>query len=159
MFELLVPATPDQLHQVGGDRKRDDQERRPALMVRAIRELQAAGVEPDVWKIEGLDRREDCERIVRAARHGGRDKISCIVLGRGEDDNKVREWLTIAATVPGFIGFAVGGTDFWEPLVGWRAKKSSREAAVNEIARRYREFVDIFEKARAEQGMKPEVSK
>jgi myo-inositol catabolism protein IolC len=29
-------------------------------MVRAIRELQEAGVEPDVWKIGGLDRREDC---------------------------------------------------------------------------------------------------
>ena len=119
-------------------------------MVHTIEELQNAHVEPDVWKIEGLDRREDCERIVAAARYGGRDKVGCIVLGRGEDDKKVREWLTIAATVPGFIGFAVGRTDFWEPLVGWRAKTTTREAAVSEIARRYREFVDIFEKARAE---------
>ena len=62
----------------------------------------------------------------------------------------MREWLTVAAKVPGFIGFAVGRTDFWEPLVGWRAKKTTREAAVSDIARRYREFVDIFEKARAE---------
>ena len=102
-----------------------------------------------MWKIEGLDRREDCEKIVAAARRGGRDKVGCIVLGRGEDDQKVHEWLTIAAGVPGFIGFAVGRTDFWEPLVDWRAKKITREAAVAEIARRYREFADIFEQARA----------
>ena len=60
----------------------------------------------------------------------------------------MREWLTTAAGVPGFIGFAVGRTDFWEPLVGWRAKKESREDAVAEIARRYREFVNVFENAR-----------
>jgi myo-inositol catabolism protein IolC len=150
MFELLVPAEQAQLEKVKGDQKTYDLEIRPRLMVQTIEELQDAHVEPDVWKIEGLDRREDCESIVAAARYGGRDKVGCIVLGRGEDDKKVHEWLTIAASVPGFIGFAVGRTDFWEPLVGWRAKKTTREAAVSEVARRYREFVDIFEKARAE---------
>jgi len=150
MFELLVPAEKAQLHKVKGDKKAYDLQVRPRLMVQTIEELQDAHVEPDVWKIEGLDRREDCERIVAAARYGGRDKVGCIVLGRGEDDKKVREWLTVAANVPGFIGFAVGRTDFWQPLVGWRAKQTTREAAVSEIARRYREFVDIFEKARAE---------
>lgn len=149
MFELLVPAEKAQLEKVKGDKKAYDLEIRPRLMVQTIEELQDAHVEPDVWKIEGLDRREDCERVVAAARYGGRDKVGCIVLGRGENDKNVREWLTTAATVPGFIGFAVSRTDFWEPLVGWREKKTTREAAVDEVARRYREFVDIFEKARA----------
>ncbi len=148
MFELLVPPEKAQLDQLKGDKKAYDLELRPRLMVGAIEELQDAGVEPDLWKIEGLDRREDCEKIVSAVRRGGRDKVSCIVLGRGEDDAKVHEWLSIAATVPGFIGFAVGRTDFWQPLVDWRAKKATREAAVAEIARRYREFADIFEQAR-----------
>jgi 5-dehydro-2-deoxygluconokinase len=116
-------------------------------MVQAIEQLQDAQVEPDVWKIEGLDRREDCAKAVATARGGGRDKVSCIILGRGEDDKKVREWLTTAAGVPGFIGFAVGRTDFWEPLVLWRDKKTTRKAAVAEVARRYREFVDTFETA------------
>jgi myo-inositol catabolism protein IolC len=148
MFELLVPPEKDQLHLLEGDTKAYDLELRPGLMVGAIRELQDAGVEPDVWKIEGLERREDCERIVDAARRGGRDGVGCIILGRGADEKKVREWLTIAAGVPGFIGFAVGRTDFWEPLVGWRSKQTTREGAVAEIARRYREFVDVFEEAR-----------
>lgn len=148
MFELLVPAEPSQLDGLGGDQSRYDAELRPPLMIEAIRALQAAGVEPDVWKIEGLDRREDCARIVAAVRRDGRSRVGCIVLGRGEDDRKVHDWLRIAAGVEGFIGFAVGRTDFWEPLVAWRAKRKTREQTVAEIARRYCEFADIFEKAR-----------
>ena len=83
------------------------------------------------------------------ARAGGRETVGCIILGRGEDDAKVREWLSTAATVPGFIGFAVGRTDFWQPLIAWRAHEISRATAVDQIARRYREFVDAFEKASA----------
>jgi myo-inositol catabolism protein IolC len=145
MFELLVPAEKSQLDRLNGDKKAYDIQLRPQLMAQAIEELQDGGVEPDVWKIEGLDRREDCEKIVATARRAGRDRVGCIILGRGEDDRKVHEWLTTAAAVPGFIGFAVGRTSFWEPLVAWRAKKITREDAVNDIVRRYREFVDTFE--------------
>ena len=145
MFELLVPAERAQLDQLKGDKKTYDLQLRPRLMAEAIEQMQDAGVEPDVWKIEGLDRREDCEKIVAAARREGRNQVGCIILGRGEDDHKVREWLTTASGVPGFIGFAVGRTSFWDPLVDWRGKKITREAAVAEIARRYREFVEIFE--------------
>jgi 5-dehydro-2-deoxygluconokinase len=152
MFELLVPAEKAQLDKVNGDKKAYDLEIRPGLMIETIKELQNAGVEPDVWKIEGLDRREDCEKIVEAARAGGRDAVGCIILGRGENDEKVREWLTTAAGVPGFIGFAVGRTDFWQPLVDWRDHKTSREAAVDAIARRYQEFVGVFERGRAGAG-------
>ena len=148
MFELLVPAEKAQMERLKGDKKAYDLELRPKLMVQTIEELQDVGVEPDVWKIEGLDRREDCEAIVSAAHRAGRDKVGCIILGRGEDDKKVREWLTTAAGVKGFIGFAVGRTDFWEPLVNLRAKRTTRQAAVEEIARRYREFVGVFEKVR-----------
>ena len=148
MFELLVPAEKSQLETVHGEKNVYDTEIRPQLMVQTIHDLQDAGVEPDVWKIEGLDRREDCEKIVAAARRNGRDKVGCIILGRGENDEKVREWLTRAAAVPGFIGFAVGRTDFWEPLSAWHNHKESRESAVAEIARRFREFVDLFEGSR-----------
>jgi len=145
MFELLVPAEKTQLEQLKGDKKAYDLQLRPRLMAEAIEELQDAGVEPDVWKIEGLDARKDCEKVVGVARRGGRDKVGCIILGRGEDDQKVHEWLAMASGVPGFIGFAVGRTSFWDALVNWRAKKITREQAVNDVARRYREFVQIFE--------------
>jgi myo-inositol catabolism protein IolC len=148
MFELLVPAEKAQLDKVNGEKKAYDLELRPRLMIEAIRQLQDAGVEPDIWKIEGLDRHEDCEKIVAVARRDGRDRVGCIILGRGEDEQKVREWLTTAAAVPGFIGFAVGRTDFWDPLVDWREGRQTREAAVSAIAGHYREFVRVFEQAR-----------
>jgi 5-dehydro-2-deoxygluconokinase len=152
MFELLVPATPAQLEQFGGNKKDYDLKCRPELMVRAITGLQDMGIEPDVWKIEGIDRPEDCARVVAAARRNGRDHVGCIVLGRGEDNVKVRQWLKTAAAVPGFIGFAVGRTSFWGPLTDWKDGKIAREAAISEIASRYREWVDIFESAGAGSG-------
>lgn len=152
MFELLVPPEKAQLDQVHGDKKAYDLKIRPGLMLAAIQELQDAHVEPDIWKIEGLDLREDCEKMVAAARRDGREKVGCIILGRGENEEKVREWLTIAAGVPGFVGFAVGRTDFWEPLAEWHAGKESREAAVAAVARHYKQFVNIFEGARAPGG-------
>jgi 5-dehydro-2-deoxygluconokinase len=146
MFELLVPPLQSQLDRLEGDKKSYDVRLRPALMVQAICELQDAGVEADVWKIEGIERGEDCHKVVAAARRGGRDRVGCIVLGRGEDDQKVREWLMNAAGVPGFIGFAVGRTVFWDPLVQYRAKRITRDAAVAQIAASYRGWVDLFEK-------------
>ena len=145
MFELLVPPESTQLKELDGDKDVYDLEARPKLMVQAVQELQAAGVEPDVWKVEGMDRRYDCVNLVAAARRDGREKVVCITLGRGEDVQKVRTWLATAASVSGFIGFAVGRTTFWDALVEWRAGRITREAAVNVIAQRYREWVDIFE--------------
>ncbi len=72
MFELLVPAEAEQLKKVNGDKSTYDIKIRPALMVETITELQDEGVEPDVWKVEGLDRREDCEKVVQAVRRDGR---------------------------------------------------------------------------------------
>jgi 5-dehydro-2-deoxygluconokinase len=145
MVELLVPPEKAQLDRVGGDKEIYDFQIRPSLMTRAIQQFQEAQVEPDVWKVEGLDRREDCVAVVEAARRGGRERVGCIVLGRKENYKRVREWVATAAGIPGFIGFALGRTTFWEAIVKWRAKTITRDAAVTIIANRYRDFVDIFE--------------
>jgi myo-inositol catabolism protein IolC len=149
MFELLVPPEKVQLDRLKGSRETYDLELRPRLMVEAMQELRDSGVEPDLWKLEGLARREDCERVVAAARSGGRPNVGCIVLGRGADERQVRQWLEIAATVPGYVGFAIGRTVFWDPLVAWRSKQATRDETVAEIARRYRQFVDLFERKHA----------
>jgi myo-inositol catabolism protein IolC len=146
MFELLIPATTAQLARVQGRPEDYDLKIRPDLLITIIQTLQDAGVEPDVWKIEGLDRREDCERAVAAARRDGRDHVDCIVLGRGADEKKVVTWLETAAAVPGFIGFAVGRTTFWDPVADYLAKRCTREEAASRIADRYREWAAIFER-------------
>lgn len=147
MFELLVPATDSQLEKVGGDKYKYDTEIRPDLMEKAIEELQATGVEPDVWKLEGLENVKDYEAIVARARSQGRDHVGIIVLGRGENAAKVRYWLSVGAKVMGVIGFAVGRTVFWDALAGYRDKKHSREHAVAMVANNYKGFVDLFSEA------------
>lgn len=148
MFELLVPPTDDQLSLAGGNKDAFDRQARPLLMQQTLQALQDAGIEPDVWKVEGLDLHADGERIVQTARRGGRDQVGCIVLGRGADEAKVRAWLTVAAGVPGFIGFAVGRTSFWDAVAGYRAQTLTRAEATSRIAVRLREWVDVFEAGR-----------
>jgi len=148
MFELLVPASPRQLEQVEGDTNAYDLQLRPRLMMQAMQALQDAGVEPDVWKVEGLVRREDAVKLVEVARRGGRDTVGLIVLGRGAERDRVVHWLKTAASVAGFIGFAVGRTSFWQPLVDVEAKRISQEEAATQIADNFEAWIQIFEEAR-----------
>jgi myo-inositol catabolism protein IolC len=147
MFELLVPAVPEQLRAVGGDRERYDRGVRPRLMVDAIAELQSRGVEPDVWKIEGLESRADCERVAEQARVGGRDTVACVVLGRGADDAAVVRWLRTGAGVPGYVGFAIGRTIWWDEVNSFRKGSLGRDDAVRGIARRFRRYIQVYETA------------
>jgi myo-inositol catabolism protein IolC len=101
-----------------------------------------------VWKIAGMNCRHDYEDVVVAARRNGRDKVGCIVVDDGQDEKRVRECLIMAASVPGFIGFAVGRAIFGEALSQWGARRTMHKAAATEIAQRYKDFVTIFEKRR-----------
>ncbi|MFL5706965.1 MAG: 2-deoxy-5-keto-D-gluconate 6-phosphate aldolase domain-containing protein [Ktedonobacteraceae bacterium] len=149
MFELLVPATTVQLEQVEGDKNAYDLQLRPRLMLQAMQALQDAGVEPDVWKVEGLDRQEDAVKVVEVARRGGRNTVGLIVLGRGAERDRVVRWLKTAARVLGFIGFAVGRTSFWQPLLDVEAKRISQEEAVAHIAHNFESWIRLFEEARS----------
>ena len=148
MFELLVPATKEQLAKAGGDTARYDREQRPQLMVEAMKQLQDFGIEADVWKLEGIETREDSLKVAAQAKVGGRSNVGVIVLGRGENAEKVKHWLTVAAKVPGLIGFAVGRTIFWEPLKGVKEGKHSRQDAVDQICKNYKGFCDLWMEAR-----------
>jgi myo-inositol catabolism protein IolC len=147
LFELLVPATEQQLASVDADTDRYDAELRPQLMRGAIEELQAAAVEPDVWKIEGVEERSDAEMLAEQTRAGGRDGVVCVLLGRGADDDKVDHWLTQAAPVEGFVGFAIGRSIWGDPLKGFLAGDLERDAAAAQIADNYLRFVNVYSKA------------
>jgi myo-inositol catabolism protein IolC len=149
LFELLVPAEAAQLESVASDTDRYDKELRPSLMMGAIKELHAAGVEPDIWKIEGIDDRADCEKIAELVRSGGRDNVVCVVLGRGADDAAVDHWLKQGAGVPGYVGFAIGRTIWWDSLKGYLDESLTRADAVSQIARNYKRFIDVYESATA----------
>jgi 5-dehydro-2-deoxygluconokinase len=144
LFELLVPPTTAQLDRFEGHQREYDKALRPSLVVEVIQAMQEADVEPDIWKIEGLDDRAACEAVVAQARSGGREGVKCIVLGRGADEAQVIEWLKIGAAVDGFDGFAVGRTLWQDPLKGYLAGTLTREQAVDEITRRYLEVIAAY---------------
>ncbi|HET8820750.1 MAG TPA: DUF2090 domain-containing protein [Thermoleophilaceae bacterium] len=150
LFELLVPAEDHQLEQVGGDSDRYDAELRPELMRRAIVELQDFGIEADIWKIEGIDTQEDCERISETCRRDGRDGVICVVLGRGANDEKVDHWLRQGAPVEGYAGFAIGRTIWWDALKGFLEGDLERDDAAGQIAEKYLRFVRVYQEAARE---------
>jgi 5-dehydro-2-deoxygluconokinase len=146
LYELLVPATDEQLASVGGDTDRYDAELRPQLMRRAIEETQAYGIEVDIWKIEGVDAQADAEMLAKQARAGeGREGVVCVLLGRGASDAKVDQWLREASPVDGFIGFAIGRSIWWDSLRGFLAREVSREDAASKIADNYLRFITVYE--------------
>jgi myo-inositol catabolism protein IolC len=143
LFELLVPATEEQLASVSNDEERYDSELRPALMVEAMRIIQESGVEPDIWKLEGVDKEEDSRALVEQAKAEGRTS-GVVTLGRGASKEKVAEWLKVGAHIPGVIGFAVGRTIFWDPLVGYKSNEYGKEEAIQKIANNYADFVKLW---------------
>jgi 5-dehydro-2-deoxygluconokinase len=147
LFELLVPATDDQLAGVEGDTDRFDAELRPELMRRAIAEIQDFGIEVDIWKIEGVDERSDAAMLAEQTRSGpGREGVVCVLLGRGASTAKVEQWLEQAAPVEGFIGFAIGRSIWWDALKAFLAAESSREQAATQIADNYLHFRQVYER-------------
>ena len=146
LFELLVPATEEQLGEVDGDTDRYDAELRPELMRRAIEEIQDFGIEVDIWKIEGVDEQEDAERLAQQTRKGeGREGVVCVLLGRGASNDKVDHWLRQAAPVDGFVGFAIGRSIWWDALKGYLDESLSREDAAAQVADNYLRFIEVYE--------------
>lgn len=144
LCELIVPAEAPQLDGVDGEVSRYETELRPELMRRAMSDFQAAGIEADVWKIEGIERREDCEMIAEQARAGGRDGVGCVVLGQGASAEQVERWLRTAATVPGYLGFAIGRTLWWDPITAYLDGARSRQDAASEISASYRRAIAVY---------------
>jgi myo-inositol catabolism protein IolC len=148
LFELLVPAEDSQLEQVDGDTDRYDAELRPELMRRAIEQIQDFGCEVDIWKIEGVDTREDAEMLAEQTRKGeGRENVKSVLLGRGASDEKVEHWLQQAAGVEGFVGFAIGRSIWWDALKGFLGDKLEREEAAEQIADKYLNFIRVYDDA------------
>ena len=145
LFELLVPASDADLARVDGDESRYDTEVRPDLTIQVIDEIQSYGIEPDIWKIEGLDKREDCQRLADKIRSGeGRENVAAVVLGRGADDQAVDHWLRMGAPLDAYHGFAIGRSIWRSEVEAYVAGDMSREDAAKGIADNYQRFVDVY---------------
>jgi myo-inositol catabolism protein IolC len=144
LLEVLITPTPEQLQEGGGDKAGFRAKVFPRLLVESIAEMQDHGIEPDIWKVEGLDTVEDTEAVGAQATVGGREDVRCIVLGSGESQAKVNSWLANAAAVPAFSGFAIGRTVWHEPLGNMLAGRVTRAAAVETIADSFASLISAF---------------
>lgn len=147
MLELLVPPTPEQLAASGLDgaaaARHYDLEQRPALTVVVAEEFRAAGLAPQLWKLEGLASSDEYRRVAEATGADGTES-ACLVLGRGADEAAVDRWLSLAAPVPGFNGFAVGRTLWWQPLRDALDGTITRDDAIARIAANYLRLIDVY---------------
>lgn len=148
IYELLVPATDGQLAAAGGSAASYDRELRPGLVRQVIADNQAAGVEPAIWKVEGLETADAAREIVTQIRAGGRGDVRAIVLGRDAPAERLDHWLEVAAPVDGFVGFAIGRSIWEEPIADHNHGKASDAETVAEIAERYLGFARRYWAAR-----------
>jgi len=140
LYELLVPATDAQAGQDAGAYDRDI---RPGLVVQVIAGNQARGVEPALWKVEGLETVEAARQVAGQAKAGGR-LADLIVLGRDAPAGRLGHWLEVASQVPAFAGFAIGRS-IWEDIVREHQLSDHGDTAAGDarskIAERYLGFV------------------
>ena len=140
LYELLVPATGDQLAAAGGSTDAYDRDLRPGLVIQVIADNQAAGVEPAIWKVEGLETADAARAVVTQIRAAGRDAVCAIVLGRDAPAARLEHWLAVAGPVVGFAGFAIGRSIWEDPVASHNNGRASEDEAVGQIAERYLNF-------------------
>jgi hypothetical protein len=140
---LLVPATSEQSAKYE-DSSLYDELARPGLTIQVIEALTKAGVHPGIWKLEGYESADSAREVLAAVRAAGTPESSCIVLGRNAPQRQVDHWLTVAAPLEGYVGFAVGRSNWRQPLVDYLAGKADREQTETRIARHYRHFVHTY---------------
>jgi len=143
LLEMLVPATDTQLASVDNEVTRFNNELRPRLALKAISELQNAGVKPNIWKIEGFDSSNDYKNTIGEIKKNN-PETKMIILGRGENPTQVEKWLTAGKNIPGVIGFAIGRTIFQNSILDFFSKKITAEVATDQICNNYLYFYQVF---------------
>lgn len=140
LLEPLIP--PAAAH---ADVANFDTDFRPDLTVQMIHELQDAGIEPHIWKLEGIGNVDSMQKVSDATVRDGRE-AKIVVLGRNEGIERIKRWLDTGKSVPNTIGFAVGRTIFSKPLLEFNDNVISHDVAVNAIADGFEDLIRYWEK-------------
>ena len=148
LLEVLIPPSDSQFTKAHENQQLYDLELRPRLTIDAVTELQNANIEPDVWKLEGMLSSKDYEAVVNQAKINGRSDVGIVILGRAANREQVEKWILSGTQVKGVIGFAVGRTVFWQPLMDLKDGKISKEETISQIANNYKYFYDVFMKGK-----------
>lgn len=144
LLEVRIQPTKAQLAKVNQDQRRFDLEIRPSLSVTTVSELKSAGVDPDVWHLEGFELTAHYENLISKIQEGDRGGVGLVVMSRGAAFPQVESWLSVGARVPGVIGFSAGRTVFQNALRQYRAGEKGQDDAARQIAENFLHFYHIF---------------
>jgi myo-inositol catabolism protein IolC len=150
LLEILVPPTGGQLAQAGNSQQVFDARIRPSLVCQVINDCYAAGLDPNLWRLEGLKNTASYQMVGRTLRRHSAS-AECLVLGRGGAGEQVSRWLALAAAEPEFSGFAIGRSIWQNALGSWIGGKTDRARAVSLIAEQYFMFACVYRQARPSQ--------
>jgi len=142
LLELLVPPTENDL-KLARTEAIYDKKYRLSRTLQAIKEIKTK-MDIDIWKMEGFSK-DGWKKIIKIIPK----ESAIIVLGRGQDEKKVKKWLVDAAKFDQIIGFAVGRTIFLNALKRYYSKKISKRQAANIIARKYSYFINLWNKTKS----------
>jgi myo-inositol catabolism protein IolC len=104
------------------------------------RHVREAGVDPGIWKLEGYETTEGARLVLDAVKSVGPPESACIMLGRNAPQHQVDHWLDIAAPLEGYVGFAVGRSNWRQPLIDYLAGHADRDETEARISEHYRHF-------------------
>jgi 5-dehydro-2-deoxygluconokinase len=151
LLELNVLPT-DEQREAGGKLGSWERQVRPALLVRAIRDLQDAGIEPHVWAFEPPMDPTAAATIVAQAFVDDRQPALLFAVGNDsamEPKSPVHDdiaWL--AARTPGVSGLVIGPAAYYRYLASHAGGDLTRDAAVAAISERFRRLRSLFTEAR-----------
>jgi myo-inositol catabolism protein IolC len=131
ILELLVAAT-------GADQEGT---------LRIMEYLQDYGVEPTFWTVKGLDRHDDAVAVAAMAQRGGR-RARCLAGGGHASHDRLEHWLQVAAPIPGWAGFSIGHSIWWDPLRAHLRHLSTAGEARRRIRAAYLHYARYYLTAR-----------
>ncbi len=119
---------------------------------RAIQRLYDLGMKPDWWKLEPSDSLQAWRNVEAAIERNDPHCRGVVLLGLSAPEDELIASFAAAAAVPIVKGFAVGRTIFAEAAERWLAGEIDDQAAIADLARRFRVLVDAWHAAKQQHG-------
>ncbi len=115
---------------------------------KVIQRFYDAGIYPDWWKLEPMLTDTAWKNTIAAIEANDGFTRGIVILGLGENEQKLAKSFAVAAKYPLVKGFAVGRTIFAESAKAWMVGKISDAEAIANMTVNYQKLCDIWDQQR-----------
>ncbi len=136
--ELLLEVIPQR------ELARDDD-----TLVRALRQIYAAGVRPDWWKLPPPADARAWQQLADVITHHDPQCRGVLLLGLEASETDLAQAFRAAAGAPLCKGFAVGRSIFADAAAAWFAGQLDDAGVIEQVADRYARLIALWCEARA----------